>query len=63
MLNFILLIDEKNYSVELTEKGIELITSANDDTHFFVMPDVGSAIAENERSDDTEQNKLERKET
>jgi preprotein translocase subunit SecA len=55
-------IDEKNNSVELTEKGIELITSANDDTHFFIMPDVGSAIAEIERSDDTEQNKLERKE-
>ena len=55
-------IDEKNNSVELTEKGIELITSANDDANFFVMPDVGSSIAEIERSGDTDQNKLERKE-
>jgi len=55
-------IDEKNNSVELTEKGIELITSANDDPHFFVMPDVGSAIAEIERSTAPEQDKLEKKE-
>ncbi len=43
-------IDEKNNQVELTEKGIELITSSGEDPHFFVMPDVGTEIAEIERS-------------
>ncbi|MXV14458.1 preprotein translocase subunit SecA [Hufsiella ginkgonis] len=43
-------IDEKNNQVELTEKGIELITSSGEDPHFFVMPDVGTEIAELEKS-------------
>jgi preprotein translocase subunit SecA len=43
-------IDEKNNSIELTDKGIDLITDASDDTHFFVLPDVGSEIAELEKS-------------
>src|SRR5690606_25001760 len=42
-------IDEKNNQVELTEKGIELITSSGEDPHFFVMPDVGTEIAEIEK--------------
>src|ERR1700744_1073741 len=44
-------IDEKNNQVELGEKGIELITSSGEDPHFFIMPDVGSEIAEIEKSD------------
>ncbi len=44
-------IEEKNNSVELTDKGIELITEAGEDSHFFIMPDVGSEIAEIERKD------------
>ncbi|RYY21908.1 MAG: preprotein translocase subunit SecA, partial [Sphingobacteriaceae bacterium] len=43
-------IDEKNNSVELTEKGIELITTSGEDPHFFVMPDVGTEVAEIEKS-------------
>ena len=43
-------IDEKNNQVELTEKGIELITTSGEDPHFFVMPDVGTEIAELEKS-------------
>ncbi len=39
-------IDEKNNSIELTEKGIELITASGEDAGFFVMPDVGSEVAE-----------------
>src|SRR6201996_3336300 len=42
-------IDEKNNSVELAEKGIELITSSGEDPHFFVMPDVGTEIANIEK--------------
>ncbi len=55
-------IDEKNHSVELTEKGIELITSANEDPHFFVLPDVGASIAEIEKSKVPDNEKVERKE-
>lgn len=43
-------IDEKNNQVELSEKGIELITASGEDPHFFVMPDVGTEIAEIEKS-------------
>ena len=43
-------IDEKNNQVELAEKGIELITASGEDPHFFVMPDVGSEIADIEKS-------------
>jgi len=44
-------IDEKNNQVELTEKGIELITKSGEDPHFFVLPDVGTEVAELEKSD------------
>lgn len=36
-------IDEKNNTVELTEKGIDLI-SGSDDRNFFVMPDISTGI-------------------
>ena len=42
-------IDEKNNSVDLTEKGIDLITSNIDDADFFVIPNVGEEIAELEK--------------
>lgn len=45
------IIDEKNNSVELSEKGIELITTSGEDPAFFVMPDVGTEIANIEKSD------------
>ncbi|WP_316824339.1 preprotein translocase subunit SecA [Pedobacter miscanthi] len=44
-------IDEKNNQVELTEKGIELITQSGEDPHFFVLPDVGTEVADLEKSD------------
>ena len=43
-------IDERNNSVELTEKGIDLITNTTDDAQMFVMPDIGSSIADIEKS-------------
>ena len=39
-------IDEKNKSIELTDKGIDALTGTTDDPDFFVMPDVGSEMAE-----------------
>ena len=38
-------IDEKNNQIELTEKGIDLITGQGEDPHFFIMPDIGSELA------------------
>ncbi len=38
-------IDEKQNSIELTEKGIELMTKEIEDKNFFIMPDVGAEIA------------------
>ncbi|MGD9992714.1 MAG: preprotein translocase subunit SecA [Salinivirgaceae bacterium] len=43
-------IDEKLNSVELTDKGIDLISSDAEDTSFFVLPDVGAEIAELEKN-------------
>jgi len=56
-------IDEKNNQVELTEKGIELITAAGEDQHFFVMPDVGTEIADLEKSALSTDEKIEKKDT
>ncbi|MFI5451088.1 preprotein translocase subunit SecA [Pedobacter sp. UC225_61] len=54
-------IDEKNNQVELTEKGIELITQQGEDPNFFVLPDVGTAIAEIEKSDLSSEQKIAQK--
>ncbi|MDR6945364.1 preprotein translocase subunit SecA [Mucilaginibacter pocheonensis] len=54
-------IDEKNNQVELAEKGIELITASGEDPHFFVMPDVGTEIAEIEKSSMSAEEKIARK--
>jgi preprotein translocase subunit SecA len=42
-------IDEKHRSIELTDKGIDLITDSSDDPTFFILPDIGSEIAELEK--------------
>ena len=51
-------IEEKTNSVELTEKGLELITQGEEDANFFVLPDVGFAMAEIERSNHPEAEKI-----
>jgi preprotein translocase subunit SecA len=54
-------IDEKQNSIELTEKGIDLITNNSEDKHFFIMPDIGSEIADMERLALSKSEKVERK--
>jgi preprotein translocase subunit SecA len=39
-------IDEKNNSIELTDKGIDVLTGNSDDPEFFVLPDMGVKVAE-----------------
>ena len=45
-------IDEKNNSVDLTDKGIELITGNSQDTTLFVLPDIATELSllENDKS-------------
>ncbi|TVQ88536.1 MAG: preprotein translocase subunit SecA [Bacteroidetes bacterium] len=54
-------IEEKNNVIELTDKGIDLITGASDDPEFFILPDIGSEVAELEKSSFSEKEKLEKK--
>ena len=54
-------IDEKNNSIELTDKGIDLITKSYDDPKFYILPDVGAEIAEMERQQLTDKQKAEQK--
>ncbi|MFW5793643.1 MAG: preprotein translocase subunit SecA [Bacteroidota bacterium] len=54
-------IDEKNNVIELTDKGIDLITSQSDDPDFFILPDIGAEIAELEKSKLTPAEKVEKK--
>ncbi len=54
-------IDEKHNSVELTEKGIDLLTASYNDPTFFILPDVGAEIAELERLQLPESQMLEKK--
>jgi preprotein translocase subunit SecA len=56
-------IDERHNTIELTEKGIELISSNSEDAHFFILPDVGSLIADIEKSNHPVQEKLELKDS
>jgi len=54
-------IDEKQNSVDLTEKGIALITGAGEDPNFFILPDIGTELAEIERRDAPAEEKLQRR--
>ncbi len=54
-------IDEKNKSIELTDKGIDTLTGSTEDPNFFVLPDVGSEIAELEKENLTAEEKQQRK--
>ena len=39
-------IDERHNSIELTDKGIDLLTEKTGDPKFFILPDIGSELAE-----------------
>lgn len=54
-------IDEKNNQVELTDKGIELITASGEDEHFFILPDVGAKIADLEKAGLSDEEKTRQK--
>ena len=55
-------IDEKNNSVDLTDKGLAMITKTGEDPEFFVLPDIGIKLAEIEKSSTSADEKLQQKE-
>jgi preprotein translocase subunit SecA len=55
-------IDEKNKSVDLTDKGINMLTRAGEDPEFFVLPDINIRKNEIEKDDLPSEEKLHQKE-
>ena len=55
-------IDEKNNSVELTDKGLAMITRTGEDPEFFVIPDIGVKLAEVEKQEGSVDEKFQLKE-
>jgi preprotein translocase subunit SecA len=51
-------IDEKNRSVELTDKGSEFLGKGNQDANFFIMPNIGEEILAIDNSDLSDEEKL-----
>lgn len=59
MLYFV--IDEKNRSIELTDKGIDVLTGKTDDPTFFILPDITTQLAELENENISDEEKAEKK--
>ncbi len=56
-------IDEKQKSVEMTDLGNETLAGNSEDPNFFILPDVGSEIAELEKEDLSPEEKQQRKDS
>ena len=54
-------IEEKNNSIEMTEKGLDLVTTSSEDSDFFILPDIGSEVVELEKSELSQEEMLSRK--
>ena len=54
-------IDEKQHSIELTDKGIDLLTGKSDDPQFFILPDIASELSELEHSSLSDEEKAVKK--
>ena len=56
-------IDEKNNQIDLTEKGIEMLSEGNEDKNFFVLPEIGGEIAKIEAQELEPKKEAQEKET
>ncbi len=54
-------IDEKHNSIELTDKGIEILTRKTEDPNFFILPDIGTAVSELEKQNLPPEEKVKKK--
>lgn len=59
-VNLYFTIDEKNNSINLTDKGIDLL-SGKEDPNFFIMPDIGAEIVAIDNSQKSEDEKIKAK--
>ncbi len=55
-------IDEKNNQVDLTDKGINLITKSGEDNEFFILPDIATKLSDIEKGALSAEVKLQSKE-
>jgi preprotein translocase subunit SecA len=55
-------IDEQHNSIDISEKGIDLLTEYTGDSKFYMLPDIGSELAEIEKSSLKDQEKMDKKE-
>jgi len=44
-------IDEKQNNIDLTEKGIDVLTGDDQDANFFILPDIGDTISKLEKDE------------
>ena len=56
-------IDEKNHSIELTDKGIEVLTGTTQDPDFFILPDIAAQLSAVENEEGTKEEHQEKKDT
>lgn len=54
-------IDEKQNSIDITEKGIDVMTKSYEDKDFYLLPDIGAQIAELDKLDVTDNKKRNKK--
>lgn len=54
-------IDEKQNSVDLTEKGLELITGSGEDPNFFMLPDIATELTKIDNEVEEEEERLKQK--
>ncbi len=55
-------IEEKMNSIDLTEKGLDLITSSTEDKDFFILPDISTELTAIDKSSASDDQKLAQKE-
>src|SRR5688572_18693707 len=61
--DLLFVIDEKNNTVDLTDKGVEFLSSDVADPHFFVLPELTTELTNIENADIDKEEKLARKDT
>jgi len=55
------IIDEQNNTVELTDKGIDVLTKGTDDAEFFILPDIAAQLSAVTNEPLTEEEKINKK--
>ena len=54
-------VDEKNHSIELTDKGIQVLTDTTQDPNFFVLPNITEQLADVDNMEGSDEEKNQRK--